>query len=448
MTLPQLKQNIVLEIEDVGSHGEGVGRHEGYTLFVEGGLPGERVEARLFQKRKNYGKAHLLAILKASEDRVAPPCDLFGTCGGCQLMHLAYPRQLEVKRQRVANALKRIGKMTDVEVPPCLPSPSPLQYRNKIQLPIRNLHGKTTLGMYERSSHALVEMTNCHIHCTLGDQTYQAIKQLIEDSKLAAYEPSTGKGELRHLLIKSAIYTKEVLVILVTASSDTSQLMPLAKNILERCSQVKGIIHNCNKKNDNVILGDDYTTLMGNDSIQEKLGSLQFKVSPASFFQVNPDQAIQLYSKAIEFADLKGDETLLDAYCGVGTLSLFFAQHAKHVTGVECVPEAITDAKANAILNHIDNVTFICDNTEQYIQKAKNIDIVILNPPRKGCDEHVLKRLKALQPKQVLYISCDPATLARDLAILRDSGYRIDRIQPFDMFPQTTHVECVVKLCR
>lgn len=440
------EQRIQLLIESLGSHGEGVGRLDGFTLFVDGALPGETVEVQITERHQRYGRAQMLGIIDASPHRVAPPCKLFGTCGGCQLMHLSYEQQLKIKQQRVVDALQRIGKIKDVNVPDCEPSTNSLAYRNKIQLPVRQGKSDIAIGLYARSSHTLVEVDSCPIHCSIGDHVYQAVSALVKFSGIQAYDPKTGQGELRHLLIKSAVHTEQVLVILVTHSDSQHTTGSLAKQIMKQCPQVKGVVQNINPKNDNVILGAKYQLLAGSGHIQEALGDLLFKVSPASFFQVNAAQALKLYAKAVEFACLSGHETVLDAYCGVGTLSLFFAKHVKQVLGVECVCEAIEDANENAALNGIKNVSFVCQSTERYIAGLKAVDCVILNPPRKGCDPVVLKELGRLRPKTIIYISCDPSTLARDLAQLISFGYRVAAIQPFDMFPQTAHVECVVKL--
>lgn len=440
------EQRIKLSIDSLGSHGEGVGRMDGFTLFVDGALPGERVEAQITERHQRYGRAELLKIIEVSPHRVEAPCPLFGECGGCQLMHLSYEQQLKIKQQRVVDALLRIGKIKDVDVPPCVPSASSLAYRNKIQLPVRQGKAAIAIGLYARSSHRLVEVETCPIHCSIGDAVYQTVSSLVKQSGIQAYNPAEGQGELRHLLIKSAVHTEQVLVILVTVSDNRQMTVPLAKKIMEMCPQVKGVVQNINPKNDNVILGTNYQLLAGAESIQETLGDLVFKVSPASFFQVNAEQALKLYAKAVEYADLSGDEIVLDAYCGVGTLSLFFAKHAKKVLGVECVREAIVDANENAALNGIENVSFVCRTAESYIASLKAIDCAVLNPPRKGCDPIFLQELGRLRPKKIIYISCDPSTLARDLAQLVSFGYTLDAIQPFDMFPQTAHVECVVKL--
>lgn len=439
----QVGQTITLEIQSLGHQGEGVGRLDGYTVFVDDALPGELVQAQFIECNKRYGRAKLTSIEKPSPDRVKPPCPLFGTCGGCQLMHLSYEKQLEMKRQKVVDALTRIGKI-EVEVAPCIASPDDLHYRNKIQLPVKKSGSRLSIGLYERGSHNLVEVQKCYIHCPLGEEVYKKTKAILQRSGISAYNGETG--ELKHVLIKSGVHTQEALVVLVTTTAPTHRLKEIASQIMEACPTVKGVVHNLHQGKENVILGPTYTVLKGEQSIKETLCGLTFKVSPASFFQVNPAQAEQLYSKALEFAALTGQETVLDAYCGVGTLSLIFAKRAKSVVGVEFVKEAIEDAKENAKLNHITNARFVTGDTALFIQTASPVDLILLNPPRKGCDPLFLEGIGKLKPKTLVYISCDPATLARDLGILKTFGYQVERVQPFDMFPQTAHVETLVKL--
>ncbi len=437
--LLQTQQKIKLTIRNLGHHGEGIGSYEGYTIFVPGALPGETIEAQLLEKHKSYGRARLLSIIQPSAARIDPPCPYFGKCGGCQLMHLAYSEQLLIKQQRVKDALERIGKLQNIQVAPCIPSPSTFAYRNKIQLPLKEDQNGVKMGLYAPSSHDLIEVDHCLIHGTLGEEIYQKIQGIIKQSNGAA-------RELRHLLIRSAMNTQEVLVILVTAKESCLPLSSLAKKIISCHPSIKGVVQNINQSGGNTILGKTYKVLEGVGYITECLGGLYFKISPASFFQVNPEQAEALYANAIELAELNGSETVLDAYCGVGTLSLFFSKHVKKVLGVECVPEAIADAKENGKINRIDNVNFVCSNTEAFISTLSDVDVILLNPPRKGCDPSVLNGIQKILPKKVIYISCDPATLARDLSQLQTYGYKIQTVQPFDMFPQTAHVECIVKM--
>ena len=446
MQKPILDQIISLEIHGLGSSGEGVGYFHGFTVFVEGALPQERIEAQIKEVHARYAKAKLISINQASPHRVEPPCPLFGVCGGCQLMHLSYEEQLVLKRQRVIDAFQRIGRMQDISILPCIASPKTLFYRNKIQSPVRHGVNGVEIGLYQKNTHDLVEVEKCYIHSALGQEVYEKVRSIIKDSKLVPYDPKTLKGNLRHILIKTGIKTKEVLVILVTSKEIDSTLREVSKKIKNAHPKVRGVVHNLNKQGGNTILSDHYSVLEGNGFIEEEILDLRFKISPASFFQVNPEQAENLYAKALEFADLEGNEVVLDAFCGVGTLSLFFAKKAKKVIGVECVKRAIEDAIENAKINQIENVSFFCKEAEKFIDSAPLFDLALLNPPRKGCDLQFLKKLAIKRPKKIVYISCDPATLARDLCLLQEIGYSVLKVQPFDMFPETSHVECVALL--
>lgn len=411
---------VKLLIDNMGSSGEGVGRLEGLTVFVEGALPGEEIQAQIFKREKRYAKARLVQIERASEHRVAPPCPHFVRCGGCQIMHLDYEEQLRIKRQRVVDALERIGKI-ECEVGPCIPSPSKLGYRNKVQAQVRD--GR--MGFYARMSNDLVEVDSCKIHHPIGDRVYQEI--------------SKHHLNLKHLLLKTAVSTGEVLVVLVTLED----CREVAKQLMQ-IPGVVGVVQNLNDREDNVVLGKEFRLLEGRGYLLERICGLEFKVSPVSFFQVNPAQAENLYREALALAELKGHETVLDAYCGVGTLALLFAKWCSKVIGVECVEEAIEDAKENAARNGIGNAEFYCGESEQFIAQVEKADVILLNPPRKGCEKSFLEGVERLKPERVIYVSCDPATLARDLALL--SGYAVEKVQPFDMFPQTAHVETVVQL--
>lgn len=443
---PKLGQIVEIEIQSFGHQGEGVGKIDGYTVFVDDALPKESVRAKLTECHKRYAKAELLSIQTVSPTRVKPPCPLFGKCGGCQVMHLGYEAQLEMKRQKVVEALHRIGKLSDLSVAPCLPSPHQLHYRNKIQLPARPSSQGLSLGLYERGSHKLVELPKCYIHCDLGETVYSPVKQILKNSGISAYDPITKSGVLRHVLIKSAVKTGQALVVLVTNEEQCPLLLEIADAIMQACPSVRGVVQNLHQSKENVILGPTYQVLKGDANIEETICGLVFKVSPASFFQVNPAQAEQLYAKALELAELSGKEIVLDAYCGVGTLSLIFAPKAKQVIGVEFVKAAIVDAKENARLNKISNARFVSADAAQFIHTLSKADLVLLNPPRKGCDPRFLEGIAKTGAKKLIYISCDPATLARDLAYLKNLGYEADIAQPFDMFPQTAHVETLVRL--
>lgn len=432
---PHKNQTITLSFHALGSSGEGIGLYNGFIVFVEGALPGESAKVSITEVHKNYAKAKLLQVLEPSDVRVKPACPVYDLCGGCQIMHLSYEQQLAYKTDKVRDSLKKIGKFTDQAVNPCIASPQPLAYRNKIQLPVLKQGNNAVIGLYQRNSHNLVPIENCLIHCPLGEIVFASIKPLIQKFK----------GKILHILIKSAVKRNEVLVVLVTDGRQKG-LQDLADEIME-CPNVKGVVENINRESGNRILGDCYRTLAGQNSIIDNILGLQFKVSPHSFFQVNPWQVENLYKKVIELAEVVENEKVLDAFCGVGTLSLLLAKRGAQVTGVECVEQAIEDAKENARLNGLANAEFICDLTENHIGKMDELDMIILNPPRKGCERSVLETIKRKNCRKVIYVSCDPATLARDLQILCEGGaYRIDLVQPFDMFPQTAHVETVVRL--
>ena len=348
----------------------------------------------------------------------SPSCPLFGRCGGCQLMHLSYAQQLVWKRDRIVTAFQRAGLTADILA--CEPSPQQFAYRNKIQLPYQS--GR--LGLYALHSHELVPIEHCPVHCPLGEKAFHHVRKLL-------------KQPLRYLLIKTAVYSEQVLITLVTHTD--IDLTLFAKQLMRAMPEIRGVVQNINNSPGNVILSDQFRTLAGEGTIEETLLGLSFQVSPASFFQINSPQAERLYQTAIDWAALQGHETVLDAFCGVGTLSLLFAKQAKDVIGIECVPQAIANAKENAIRNNISNAQFHCARAEEF--SYKDCDLILLNPPRKGCDPRLLN---TLLPRPILYISCDPDSLARDLATLK--GHRIQRVQPFDMFPQTMHVECLVQL--
>ncbi len=441
-----VNDEIQIEIQGLGSFGEGIGSYNGYKIFVMGALPQEEVLVHLTECHKTYAHAKLLKILKTSSDRVKPPCPYFHLCGGCQIQHLPYEKQLLYKQQKVIDALQRIGKIDVSSVLPCISSPLPLHYRNKVQLPVRLEKNAIASGFYAHSSHDFIQIDHCLIHCEIGESIYKNIQKIFKESKIEPYDPQTGKGDLKHLIIKSAIHAKKVLIVLVTKTKKSKLLQELAKKIIQSSPLIHGVIHNIQSKESNTILGHSYEVLEGEESIQEILLDLTFHISAASFFQVNPLQAENLYRKAIEYADPNPTDIILDAYCGVGTLSLLFAKHAKKVIGIEIVPQAIENAKKNATLNRIQNVLFQVAKVETFIPTLKAVDTVLLNPPRKGCEATVLKEIARLKPEKVIYISCDPATLARDLAILHSFNYKLKEIQPYDMFPQTSHVETVALL--
>ncbi len=414
-------------IRDLNSQGEGVATAEGYTLFIPGALPGEEVSFEITQKKRSFGKAKLLEILQASPERVDPPCPYYPTCGGCQLQHLSYEGQLKMKQSRIKESLKRIGGI-DVEVP--LPEPSEaFGYRSKLQFSVRD----KKIGMLKRGTHDLIDIESCMIHAPDGEDTYHQIRQLLKEIK---------PKSLRYLILKGSGRC----VLLVTKTDE--DLKELGEKIYALSPHIQSVVQNINPRDDNVVLGRTYNLLAGEEEIEENLLGIDYSLSPASFFQVNCVQAARLYSHALESSSLTKDQTFVDAYCGVGLLTCLFAKKAKEVIGIECVPQAVENCQNNAQKNSIENARFLCGLAEKVLPTIPKIDSLLLNPPRKGCDPKVLSALAKSPPKEILYISCNPTTLARDLQILLQLPYKIDHVKPFDMFPQTSHVETFVKLSR
>jgi len=443
----------VVEVETTGlSHeGAGVGRYEGYTLFVPGALAQERVRVRVEHTKKNFGFAKLLEVVEPSPFRVMPACPVFSRCGGCSLQHLSYEEQLRHKQQIVKDNLRRIGGFPvegegAVPVLPTIGMDDPWRYRNKAQVPIGGEEGALIGGFYAEKSHEIVDIDACLIQHQANDEVVAAVKRIASRLQIPPYDEVRHTGLLRHVVAKVGARTGEVMVVLITTEDFIPQRELLLEAIRQEVPAITSIVQNVNPERTNVIFGEKTVTLWGNDVIYDYIGPIQFAISARSFYQVNPVQTEILYNKTLEYAAATGTETIIDAYCGIGTISLFLAQKAKHVYGVEIVPEAIADANRNAQLNGIGNVTFEVGAAEVVIPAWKEqgirADVIVVDPPRKGCDEALLATILHMQPERVVYVSCNPATLARDLKILADR-YEVKEVQPVDMFPHTGHVECV-----
>ncbi|KAF6626367.1 23S rRNA (uracil(1939)-C(5))-methyltransferase RlmD [Paenibacillus sp. EKM208P] len=463
----QKNDEAVIDIIGMNHDGEGVGRVEGFTLFVPGALPGEKVRVKVLKTKKQYGYAKLLDIAQASPDRIAAPCAIYDQCGGCQIQHMSYEAQLSWKRQHVVDVLERIGKLsvtgddgTSVDLPhvqgvvvhPTLGMSEPWRYRNKAQVPIGVTEGGLVGGFYARGSHRIVDMNTCLIQDERNDEVVARVKEIGRMLGISAYNEETGRGLLRHVVVKTAFRTGEMMLVLVTNGRDIPHADAWIGSIREHIPHVASICQNVNTKRTNVIFGDETRVLWGRDVIYDYIGNVQFAISARSFYQVNPVQTEVLYSKTVEYAGLTGKETVIDAYCGIGTISLFLAQHADQVYGVEIVKEAIDDARSNALLNEMRNVKFEVGASEDVIPAWKEqgitADVIVVDPPRKGCDPRLLDTILEMKPERVVYVSCNPSTLARDLRILEDGGYSTVEVQPVDMFPHTVHVECVVVIYR
>ncbi len=450
-----IKKNEIynITITDIGTHGEGIGKIDGYTLFVKNTLPQEEVKVLVLKTNKSYGYAKALEILKPSPYRVKPACPLSERCGGCTLQHLDYNAQLLQKQNKVKQNIARIGGFENIDVLPTIGMDNPYHYRNKAQYPVSSDKNGIKIGFYSLGSHKIVDTDNCLIGSRSDCEILKALRKFIESTGLTTYSEETGKGLIRHILIRSGYYTNEIMVCLVVNSSSFKYKNQLI-SALQPIENIKSIVINFNTVKSNVILGQKCETIWGQDYITDKIGNLIFKISPLSFFQVNPQQTYKLYSKALEFADLKGNETVIDAYCGIGTISLFAAQKAKQVYGIEIVAPAIENAIENAELNGIKNAEFFVGKSENvvpklYTERGIQPDVMIVDPPRKGCDESLLRLMLNMKPQKIVYVSCDSATLARDLKILCSTdNYKIKAVQPVDMFPHSYHVETVVLLSR
>ncbi|WP_107838082.1 23S rRNA (uracil(1939)-C(5))-methyltransferase RlmD [Metasolibacillus meyeri] len=450
MTAPVKKNDrLTVTIEDLTHDGNGVAKIDGYPLFITGALPQELVQVHVLKVLKNYGFAKALDILEPSKERVAAPCDYFVQCGGCQLQHLSYEGQLKWKQRMVENVMKRIGKI-DVPVLPVKGMDEPWHYRNKSQIPFAQGELSPIAGFYKTKSHTIVDMERCLIQTGEADVIMADFKHELAGLGIRPYNEETHKGMLRHVVVRKGRATDEVMVVLVTTARKFPQAEAAVAKIRELLPNVTSIVQNINSKKTNVIFGDETLTLWGKDTIEDTIGDVRFEISARSFYQVNPIQTEVLYKQALDYAQLTGNERVIDAYCGIGTISLFLAKQAKHVMGVEIVPQAIEDAKRNAELNGFTNTYFEAGPAEEIIprwyKEGKEADVLVVDPPRKGCDEALLNTIIEQKPKRVVYVSCNPATLARDLRILEDGGYKTQEIQPVDMFPHSTHCEAVAWL--
>lgn len=445
-------ENYIIKISGISHEGQGVGRIDNFTVFVDGAIEGESVEVKIIKVTKTYAVGKLINIQKPSENREEPFCSVYKRCGGCNLQHMDYEAQLRFKAGVVRDNIKRIGKLDNVVVNNTIGMQQALYYRNKAQYPVSLNNNIPAIGFYAKRSHDVVDTNVCHIQHELNDRVRSFVRSAIEKNGISIYDEKTGKGLLRHVMVRVGFKTGEVMVVLVINGDDLPFRKKLVNELTSNITEIKSIVLNINKKNTNVILGEKNITIFGEDTITDYIGRFKFKISPMSFFQVNPVQTEVLYSKALEYAGLSGNETVFDLYCGIGTISLFLSERAKKVYGVEVVEEAVADARENARLNGVDNIEFIAGEAEKVIPevygKGVRADVVVVDPPRKGCDEALLRTLVDMQPERIVYVSCNPSTLARDLNYLAGNGYVPVEVQPVDMFPHTAHVETVVLITR
>lgn len=460
-----MKKNEIVEItiEDIGVNGEGIGKIDGYALFVKDALIGDRIEAKITKAKKNYAYARLMKILEPSPDRVEAKCPVARQCGGCQIQELSYEKQLKFKEKKVRGNLERIGgfsaELLDEVMEPICGMENPFYYRNKAQFPFgTDKEGNIITGFYAGRTHQIIPNTECALGVKQNKQILELIVEFMNTYHVTAYNEETGEGLLRHTLIRYGFKTGEIMVCLVI----NGDKIPHSEKLVDKLIGIPGmtsITLNVNKERTNVILGREIQVLWGQGHITDYIGNVKYQISPLSFYQVNPVQTEKLYGLALEYANLKGEETVWDLYCGIGTISLFLAQKAKQVYGVEIIPQAIEDAQNNAKINAIENAEFFVGKAEEvlpayyrdyekeYGEKA-HADVIVVDPPRKGCEGSLLRTMVDMEPEKIVYVSCDSATLARDLKILCENGYEIEKVRAVDQFPMTVHVETVVLLGR
>lgn len=432
----QLSDKITLTCSTLSSEGEGIGVYNGLKIFVEGLLIGESGEVQIYERAPRYAKAKLLRRLSTSKDRISAKCPIYGLCGGCEIACMSYEKQLLAKKERVLESLRRIGHLNDFFIEDCIASPQEFHYRHKIQLPIIYEGSKQKIGLFKKKSHDVIEVENCLIHCTSGEEILKNIRQ-----ELIRF------CSLRYLLIKNSANFDEALLLFVTRGGETEELKAFSHELLQKIPGLKGVVESINLSEANTVLGPTFTTLAGRNYIYERLLNCKFKVSASSFFQINPHQAENIFRKALDLSNLQKSEILLDAYSGVGVFALLASPYIQKAIGSEVVRQAVLDARENAALNNISNVIFHVGKAEELFSRF-DVDVLFLNPPRKGCEESLLKTIAKKSISKIIYLSCDPATLARDLAILHREGFSLCSVHPFDLFPQTMHVETLAFLSR
>ncbi|MCH5256250.1 MAG: 23S rRNA (uracil(1939)-C(5))-methyltransferase RlmD [Lachnospiraceae bacterium] len=456
---------VTVQIDDIGTDGEGIGKIDGYTLFVKDAVIGDVVEAKITKVKKNYGYARVEKVITPSSFRVEPRCAFHRQCGGCQIQAMSYERQLIFKQDKIKNNLIRIGgfseEFVDKVMEPIVGMDEPWHYRNKAQYPVGyDKNGKLVTGFYAGRTHDIIPNTDCALGAPENKLILEAVLAYMEENHVTAYRENTGEGLVRHILIRTGFASGEIMVCLVI----NGRKLPAEKELIDKLividfggerilveKRIKSISISINTERTNVIMGKEVRTLWGSSYIEDSIQGVTFRISPLSFYQVNPIQTEKLYNLALEYAGLTGKETVWDLYCGIGTISLFLAKAAKHVYGVEVIPQAIEDARENARINGIDNVEFFAGEAEEilpekYEKEGIYADVIVVDPPRKGCDVKCLETMLVMKPERIVYVSCDSATLARDLRVLVDGGYEVERVRGVDQFGQSVHVETTVMM--
>ncbi|MGO1653209.1 23S rRNA (uracil(1939)-C(5))-methyltransferase RlmD, partial [Senegalia sp. (in: firmicutes)] len=442
----KVKENNIYESEiiDLNHRGQGVAKIDNFAVFVNDAIPGDVGDIKITTAKKNYAVGEFVEIKNPSDWRIDAPCHVVDDCGGCQIQKIDYHAQLDIKRKKVIDDIKRIAKLDGIKIHETIGMDQPFRYRNKAQFPIQARNNSVKIGFYKRGTHEIVDTNKCIIQHPITDKVIKVIREYINKYKVEPYDEKNGTGIIRHILTKTSFKTGDLMIVIITNGKRLPHKEELINSILENIEGVKSIIQNINTRKSNVILGQEIITLWGEDKIVDYIEDIKFNISPLSFFQVNPIQTEKLYNKALEYADLKEDETVFDLYCGIGSISLFLARTAKKVYGIEVVKTAIEDARLNAKINNINNTEFFAGKAEEVFPKLYKegirADVIVVDPPRKGCDERVLDTIVDMNPKRIVYVSCNPSTLARDLKYLDERGYKTKEIQPVDMFAHSVHV--------
>jgi 23S rRNA (uracil1939-C5)-methyltransferase len=453
MAKPRRGELIDLTIDDLAFGGEGVGRADGYVIFVRGGLPGDRLRVRVAETRARYGRGHIEAVTTPSPERVEPPCPYFGRCGGCRLQHLAYPAQLRAKERQVREVLERLGDVGPFELRPILPAPDAYGYRNKMEFTVAGRAGEPLIGLHQADRYDVVlDIERCLLQSETMNALLGEVRAEVRARGLSVYDGETGRGLLRFVTLREGRRTGDAMVNLVAAAPDVEGLGPVAERLRARVPATASVVLNVNTKKASVAVGSEEHVLLGRDHITERLGDLRFQVSAGSFFQTNTRQAERLFALVAAACELTGRETVVDLYSGTGAISLLLAGRARHVYGIEVAPAAVADAVRNARANEVDNCTFLAGEVRHVLPRllAEGVraEVVVADPPRAGFHPKAIPPLIALAPERIVYVSCNPATLARDLGDLTRRGYRLEWVQPVDMFPQTPHIEALARLRR
>ena len=445
----------IFDVEALGYEGEGIAKIERYPVFIPGALIGEKVKVIITKVKKNFAYGKLIEVLEKSKERKIPKCANYNICGGCTLQHLSYEGQLDFKFARVKDCIRKIAGLDENIVKYPIGMKNIYRYRNKVQFPVGIVNGKLSIGFFSEKSHRIIDMDTCLLQDEESEKIINIIRKWMNDYSIIPAKKE-GKffkeGIIRHIVVRKSFKTNDIMVILVTTNKKIPYVNELIEMLTNSISNIKSIVQNINDKDTNLVMGYECINLWGEDHICDYIGKYKFNISPLSFFQVNPVQTEVLYNKALEYADLNGDEVVFDAYCGTGTITLFLSQKAKKVYGVEIIDQAIENAKINAEENNITNSEFFVGKSEiiipRLIEDGIKPDVIVVDPPRKGCDTKLLKAIGEASPKKVVYVSCDPSTLARDLKCLEEFGYKTVEVQPVDMFPMTKHVENVALLVR